>query len=86
VEIEFDPEKDSSNIAKHGVSLRRTAELDILAFVEASRPEEGERRFRLFGLLDAEAYCAVVTYRGDRVRAISLRKASRTERKLYGLR
>ena len=85
VEIEFDPAKDIANVEKHGLSLARTVDLDILSFVEASRPEDKERRFRLYGLLDGEAHCAVVTFRSDVVRAISLRRANRTERKRHGL-
>lgn len=86
MEIEFDPAKDAANLDKHGVSLALTAELDILAFIDASRNEDGEQRFRLYGLIDEAAYCAVVTLRGETVRAISLRKANRMERKRYGLR
>ena len=85
MEIGFDPAKDAANVEKHRVSLARTAELDILAVVESSRPEDGERRFRLYGLIDGKAHCAVVTWRGGKVRAISLRPASRQERKRHGL-
>ncbi|MGA9581345.1 MAG: BrnT family toxin [Allosphingosinicella sp.] len=83
--IEFDPAKDAANVAKHGVSLARTGELLIWAFTENSRPEESERRFRLYGLLDGEAVCAVVSWREETVRAISLRKANRKERKIHGI-
>lgn len=83
--VEFDPAKDAANLTKHGVSLARTGELVIWAFNETSRPEEAERRFRLYGLIDGEAYCAVVTWRQETVRAISLRKANRSERKLHGI-
>ena len=82
---EFDPDKDAVNVANHGVSLARTAGLDIHAFVEDTRPGDGERRFRLYGLIDGLAHCGVVTFRGTVVRAISLRRASRTERKRYDL-
>lgn len=85
MEIEFDPAKDAANAEKHGISLARTADLDIRAFVENTRDEDGERRFRLYGLLDGEAHCAVVTLRDSVVRAISLRKANRTERKRHGI-
>ncbi len=84
MEIEFDPAKDAANVLKHGVSLARVADLDILAVIENSRPEDEERRFRLYGLIDGEPYCAVVTFR-QAVRAISLRRANRMERKLHGL-
>lgn len=83
MQIEFDLSKDALNIAKHGVSLGRTSELQILAAVENTREGDGERRFRLYGWLDGEAYCAIVTYRGAIVRAISLRKANRSERSNY---
>ena len=85
VEIAFDPAKDAANVEKHGVSLSRTGELEIVAVTENSRPEEKERRFRIYGLLDGEACCAVLTWRDGRARAISLRKANRMERKRHGL-
>ena len=71
---------------KHGVSLARAADLDIVAVAEKNRAEDKERRFRLYGLIDGEAHCAIVTYRNGMVRAISLRRANRMERKRYGLR
>jgi uncharacterized protein len=86
VDVEFDPSKDRTNIEKHGMSLARVADLDVIRVVERSRENDGERRFRLYGLLDEVAHCAVITHRGGRVRAISLRKASRAERKLHDLR
>lgn len=82
-DIEFDPAKDAANVEKHGVSLARAADLDIVAVVERSRAEESERRFRLYGLIDGEAYCAVVTYRETAMRAISLRRAHAKEMRRY---
>jgi uncharacterized DUF497 family protein len=86
VEIEFDPAKDAANVGKHGVSLARAGELEILAVTENSRCEERERQFRIYGLLDGEAYCALLTWRNQTARAISLRKANRMERKRHGLK
>ena len=37
MQIEFDPAKDDINIAKHGVSLARAVELEILTFIEDDR-------------------------------------------------
>jgi uncharacterized DUF497 family protein len=85
VDVEFDPAKDAANVEKHGISLARTGDLDIRAVSENSRPEDAERRFRLYGLIDGEAFCAIVTYREKAVRAISLRKANRKERTRHGL-
>lgn len=85
VEIAFDPAKDAIYMEKHGLSLARTGELEIVAVTENSRPEERERRFRIYGLPNGEACCAVLTWRDGKARAISLRKANRMERKRHGL-
>ena len=82
MDIEFDPAKDEANIAKHGVSLARAADLDILAFVDDTR--FAEPRYRLYGLIDGEAHCLAATDRDGRVRAISLRRAHAKEMRRYG--
>ena len=83
MDIEFDPTKDAANIAKHGVSLSRAADLDMLAVEHDIRFDYGEARFRAWGLIDGEAYCFAFTTRDDRVRAISLRRAHAKEMKRY---
>ena len=79
--IEFDPDKDAANIAKHGLSLARATDLDVLAYVPDTRFEEP--RFRLYGLIEGEAYCAAGTDRGGVVRVISLRRAHAKEMRRY---
>jgi uncharacterized DUF497 family protein len=81
VEIEFDSAKDAANIEKHGVSLARAADLEILARVIDSRFAE-ERR-RSYGLIDGVAHCLAYVIREDRVRAISLRRAHSKEMRRY---
>lgn len=83
MDIEFDADKDASNIAKHGVSLARAVDLDMLAVEPDARFAYGEERFRAWGLIAGEAYCLAFTTRGDRVRAISLRRAHAKEMKRY---
>jgi uncharacterized DUF497 family protein len=77
MEIEFDPAKDAANIEKHGISLARAVELDVLALIEDDRFEEA--RFRIYGLIDGLPYCVAGTHRGAKVRIISLRRAHRKE-------
>ena len=81
MEIEFDAAKDASNIAKHGISLARAADLELLAYVRDDR--FAEPRFRLYGLIDGEAYCVAGTDRDGKVRVISLRRARAKEMKRY---
>jgi len=81
MEIEFDAAKDAVNIDKHGISLARAAELDLLAYVADDRFEEP--RFRLYGLIDGVAYCVAGTDRNGIVRVISLRRAHAKEMRRY---
>lgn len=46
MEIEFDPDKDAINLATHGISLARAADLEILAFIADDRGDYGETRYR----------------------------------------
>ena len=77
MDIEFDPAKDAANIAKHGISLARAAELEVQAYVADDR--FAEPRFRLYGLIDGEAYCVAGTMRGETIRVISVRRAHAKE-------
>ncbi len=81
--IEFDPEKDAANIAKHGVSLARTTDFDPEVTVVDDRFEYGETRYRAFGLLDGVPHCLVFTTTDRTVRAISLRRAHVKEYRRY---
>ena len=77
MDFEFDPVKDASNIAKHGLSLSKAAELSAITVVIDDRFVEP--RFRLYGTIDGVAHCAAVTMRGSIVRVISLRRAHAKE-------
>ncbi len=79
--IEFDPTKDATNIARHGVSLAKGAELEVLAYVADDR--FNEPRFRLYGVIDGVAYCLAGTDRGGVIRVISLRRAHAKEMKRH---
>jgi uncharacterized DUF497 family protein len=79
MEIEFDSAKDDINIAKHGISLSRAVDMEILRFIEDERNAYGETRYRAWGLIDGETHCLAFTYRDGRLRAISLRRAHKKE-------
>ena len=73
--IEFDPEKDAANIAKHGVSLSladRIAMDDAIIVIDG-RKEYGEVRYNAFSEIDGRMMALTFTYRDEVVRAISLR-------------
>ncbi len=85
MQIEFDPVKDASNQAKHGVFLALAAELEwdaALAWVD-TRYEYGElRMIALAPEINVLYYVAFVD-RGEVRRIISLRRANRREVKYY---
>ena len=75
--IEFDPEKDRLNIEKHGISLARAEDMDVIVNIRDIRFEEP--RYRAYGYINEELYCLAYTMRGQSVRAISLRRSRRKE-------
>jgi uncharacterized DUF497 family protein len=83
--FEFDPAKDRKNIDKHGIGLARFADMAEDTYLSAPdvRQAYGEERWIIYGLIDGVLYCAVVTYRNDHTRIVSLRRASRRERNHY---
>lgn len=87
--FEWDPAKAASNILKHDVAFETAIEVwdDPLHVIIFDRVEGGEERWRAFGLVDAVAMLVVVHSYPDqddeRVRIISARKATKSERKVY---
>ena len=85
MEVTYDPPKDALNTKEHGISLARAQDFALqTARVEAdTREEYGEDRWNALGFLDGGLYNLTFTVRDDLIRAISLRKATKDERKLY---
>ena len=82
VDIEFDPDKAASNLHKHKVSFAHAeqAPRDSMAVTIEDPDAEGELRLVTLGMDSLGRVLTVVhTQRGNRVRLISARKASRGE-------
>lgn len=85
MEITFDPAKNESNFAKHGVELAIAAEFDwseVMAYVDARRDYREVREIG-FGLIGDRLYCVVFVQRGESFHIISLRKANNREQRIY---
>ena len=81
----WDEAKRQDNIENHGIDFVDAVEVfdgDILV-VEDDRFAYGERRFIALGLMKGIVIAVVYTERGDNVRIISARKATRYEEKKY---
>jgi uncharacterized protein len=81
--VDFDPDKEVSNLAKHGISLARWIDLDIKTTFVDDRYDYGEVCYRAYGIIDGLAYCLTFTNRNERVRPISLRRAHAKEMRRY---
>lgn len=83
--LEWDPKKAEANLRKHGVRFTEAwAVLEDPSALTIEDPHPDEMRHVTIGL-DSLGRILVVSYtwRGERIRVISVRKASRRERKQY---
>ena len=83
--IEFDPAKDVTNRAKHGVSLALASELNweaALVWID-NRFEYGELRVIALAPKTEILYYVAFVERGEVRRIISLRRANQREVKHY---
>lgn len=84
MEFEFDAAKSAANQAKHGLDFIAAQELwnDAMQ-VEIPARTVDEARWLVIGLIGSQHWSAVVTYRQDRTRIISVRRSRAEEVALY---
>ena len=84
MEFEFDPRKSAANKEKHGIDFIK-AQVIWLApdRIEIPARTEDEPRLFVIGTVEGEHWSAVITYRGERIRIISVRRSRREEIKIY---
>ncbi len=86
MDVVWDPEKARENLKKHGVrfSDAETVLFDPNALTREDMESEGEQRFVTVGM-DTLGHILVVvyTYRGEDIRLISARFATKRERMQY---
>ncbi len=87
IAFEWDPKKDAANRTKHGVSFAEASTVfgDPLSLtIPNPDPVAGEQRFVIVGISGARTLLVVVhTIRGERIRLISARPATKHERRAY---
>ncbi|WP_213878624.1 BrnT family toxin [Pseudomonas sp. dw_358] len=84
--IIYDENKRQSNIVKHGLDLAKaTLVYDAPDKITFRTHRQGEDRFMDVAMVDIMGMILVLVYveRGPDIRAISMRRASKLERKLY---
>ena len=86
MQVECDPRKSAANLKKHGVSFQEaeTVFYDPLGLTCEDDEAQGEARFLTVGLGGMGKILTVVwTQRPENIRLISVREATRNERRAY---
>ena len=81
----WDETKRLSNLRKHGIDFRDATKIfrGFTLTAEDDRESYGERRFLTLGLLEDQVVSIAHTERGDDIRIISIRKATKHEARFY---
>jgi uncharacterized DUF497 family protein len=82
--FEFDEAKSRSNKAKHGIDFveAQALWLDDM-FIEVPARAQDEPRFVVIGMIAGQHWSAVITYRNEKIRLISVRRSRDEEVMLY---
>jgi uncharacterized protein len=87
LEFEWDQKKAAGNLPKHGVLFKEAATVfsDVLSLTyDDSEHSHGEQRYVTIGLsVEGRQLVVAHTRRGERIRIVSARKATRRERRIY---
>ena len=83
MDFEFDPQKSEINKAKHGIDFVEAEALWRSKVVLLGAKDASEKRYMAIGTIGREHWSAIITYRGARIRIISVRKSTRSEIETY---
>ncbi len=82
--FEYDPQKSTMNLAKHGIDFDMAQNLwcdpDLL---EIPAKTVDEPRCLVIGKIEGKHWSAVITYREETIRLISVRRSRQEEIELY---
>ena len=84
MEFEYDPNKSKINLAKHKIDF---VEAQILwqdeNILEIPVQTQDEKRYLVIGKIKNKYWSAVITYRQEKIRIISVRRSRQEEINLY---
>jgi uncharacterized DUF497 family protein len=84
VEFEFDPHESAMNQERHGIDFTEARRLWLDAMrVEVPARTVDEPRWLVIGQIDGKPWSAVVTYREQRTRIISVRRSRDEQVSIY---
>ncbi len=84
MKFEYDDNKSQANLEKHGIDFVQAQALwlddDLISFPAKN---DQEARWIVIGRISKKHWSAIVTYRGDAVRIISVRRSRTQEVNFY---
>ena len=84
ITFEFDEAKSQANLQKHGINFIDAQNLwSDPGLLEIPAKTEDEPRYLMIGLIQEKHWSAVITYRGSKIRLISVRRSRTEEVALY---
>ena len=84
VNFEFDEVKSNSNLEKHGVDFNVAQLLwNDPDLIEIPVNTHDEPRYIVIAMLNGKQWTGVITYRGQNIRIISVRRSRKGEVKVY---
>lgn len=82
--FEYDSEKSAGNKEKHGIDFIDAQLLWCDSdYIQIPAVTSDEPRFLVIGTIDGKHWSGVITYRGDIVRIISVRRSRKEEIDIY---
>lgn len=82
--FEFDLKKSESNLDKHGIDfVSAQAIWQDTDFIEIQAKSDDEPRYLVVGMLGDKHWSAIITYRSEKIRIISVRRSRDSEVALY---
>lgn len=84
MEFAYDPAKSAANLRKHGIDFQAAQALWLdAALLEIPARTTHEERFLVIARLRGKHWSAVITYRQQAIRLISVRRSRPEEVQLY---
>ncbi len=84
MEFEFDPQKSKANKKKHGIDFYEAQALwDDPDLIEIPVRTSDEPRFLIIAKSSGKHWSGVITYRGGKIRIISVRRSRKEEVDFY---
>jgi len=82
--FEFDEQKSASNLKKHGIDFISAQALwRDSGLIEIKAKSDTELRYLIVACVAGKHWSAVVNYRGDAIRLVSVRHSRKSEVQLY---